>query len=144
MDRITHTQKVDTLSERALLAKHPKVAKAINYLLAPKHWPSFTRFLEDGRVCLTKNAAERSLRGIALGRKSWLFVGSERGGDLHPDRYGQGQRHRPPGVLLRRHRTHLRYTHLTPPRTAPVELETGGQNGKRRQGRIAAVFTACL
>ena len=66
--------------ERALLSKHAKVAKAIDYLLAPKHWPGFTRFLEDGRICLTNNAAERSLRGVALGRKSWLFAGSERGG----------------------------------------------------------------
>ena len=66
--------------ERALLSKHAKVAKAIDYLLAPKHWPSFTRFIDDGRICLTNNAAERSLRGVALGRKSWLFVGSERGG----------------------------------------------------------------
>ena len=45
-----------------------------------ERWPAFTRFLEDGRVCLTNNAAERSLRGVALGRKSWLFAGSERGG----------------------------------------------------------------
>ena len=66
--------------ERALLSKHAKVAKAIGYLLSPNHWPGFTRFLEDGRVCLTNNAAERSLRGVALGRKSWLFAGSERGG----------------------------------------------------------------
>lgn len=44
-------------------------------------WPSFTRFLEDGRICLTNNAAERGLRGAALGRKAWLFAGSERGGD---------------------------------------------------------------
>ena len=41
---------------------------------------SFTRFLDDGRVCLSNNAAERALRGIALGRKSWLFCGSDRGG----------------------------------------------------------------
>jgi len=41
----------------------------------------FTRFLEDGRICLSNNAAERALRGIALGRKSWLFAGSDRGGD---------------------------------------------------------------
>src|SRR3546814_11553650 len=41
---------------------------------------AFTRFLEDGRVCLSNNAAERALRGIALGRKSWLFCGSDRGG----------------------------------------------------------------
>jgi transposase len=41
-------------------------------------WP-FTRFLDDGRICLSNNAAERALRGIALGRKSWLFAGSDRG-----------------------------------------------------------------
>ncbi len=67
-------------SERALLSKHAKVAKAIDYLLSPNHWPAFTQFLEDGRICLTNNAAERSLRDVALGRKSWLFAGSERGG----------------------------------------------------------------
>ena len=67
-------------AERALLSKHAKVAKAIDYLLSPEHWPGFTRFLEDGRVCLSNNCAERALRGVALGRKSWLFAGSERGG----------------------------------------------------------------
>jgi transposase len=67
-------------TERALLSKHAKVAKAIDYLLSPNHWPGFTRFLQDGRVCLSNNCAERSLRGVALGRKSWLFAGSERGG----------------------------------------------------------------
>ena len=55
--------------------------QAIDYLLAPNHWPGFTRFLEDGRICLSNNAAERTLRGVALGRKSWLFAGSERGGE---------------------------------------------------------------
>ena len=39
------------------------------------------RFLEDGRIYLTNNAAERALRGLALGRKSWLFAGSERGAE---------------------------------------------------------------
>lgn len=104
--------------ERALLSKHAKVAKAIDYLLAPKHWPGFTRFLEDGRICLSNNAAERSLRGVALGRKAWLFAGSERGGqrggDLHLDRHGQAQRHRPAGMARRRHRPHLRHARLTP------------------------------
>ena len=52
--------------------------KAIDYML--KRWPAFTRFLDDGRICLSNNAAERALRGIALGRKSWLFAGSDRGG----------------------------------------------------------------
>jgi transposase len=51
---------------------------AIDYML--KRWTSFTRFLEDGRICLTNNAAERALRGLALGRKAWLFAGSDRGG----------------------------------------------------------------
>ena len=54
------------------------MVKAINYVL--KRWAAFTLFLEDGRVCLSNNAAERGLRGIALGRKSWLFCGSDRGG----------------------------------------------------------------
>ena len=43
--------------------------------------PAFARFLDDGRICLTNNAAERALRGFALGRKSWLFAGSERGAE---------------------------------------------------------------
>ncbi|TIP81116.1 MAG: IS66 family transposase, partial [Mesorhizobium sp.] len=49
-----------------------------NYML--RRWSSFTRFLDDGRICLSNNAAERALRGIALGRKSWLFCGSDRCG----------------------------------------------------------------
>jgi transposase len=65
--------------ERARLSRHAPVAGAMDYML--KRWPGFTRFLEDGRICLTNNAAERALRGIALGRKSWLFAGSDRGGD---------------------------------------------------------------
>ena len=56
------------------------MAKAIDYLLSPNHWPGFTGFLDDGRICLTNNCAERALRGVALGRKSWLFAGSERVG----------------------------------------------------------------
>jgi transposase len=60
------------------LARGHDLAKAFNYIL--KRWASFTLFLEDGRVCLSNNAAERGLRGIALGRKSWLFCGSDRGG----------------------------------------------------------------
>jgi hypothetical protein len=65
--------------ERARLSRHNEVAKAMDYML--KRWPAFTRFLEDGRICLTNNAAERALRGIAVGRRSWLFAGSDRGGE---------------------------------------------------------------
>src|ERR1700676_1335577 len=64
--------------QRAKLSRGNDVAKAMDYIL--KRWPAFTRFLEDGRICLSNNAAERALRGIALGRKSWLFAGSDRGG----------------------------------------------------------------
>jgi hypothetical protein len=67
------------VAERAGLSRHADVAQAMDYML--KRWPAFTLFLGDGRVCLTNNAAERALRGIALGRKAWLFAGSERGGD---------------------------------------------------------------
>src|SRR5262245_20719012 len=61
------------------LSRHNDVAKAMDYML--KRSDTLTRFLDDGRTCLTNNAAERALRGIALGRKSWLFAGSDRGGE---------------------------------------------------------------
>ena len=65
--------------ERAKLSGHNPVAKALSYTL--RRVDVFTRFLHDGRICLSNNAAERALRGIALGRKSWLFAGSDRGGE---------------------------------------------------------------
>ena len=69
--------------ERAKLSRHNEVAKAMDYMLKRNH--VFTRFLDDGRICLSNNAAERELRGIALGRKSWLFAGSDRGGERAAD-----------------------------------------------------------
>ena len=66
------------IATRDKLSRGHDLAKAFNYML--RRWPSFTRFLDDGRICLTNNAAERALRGVALGRKSWLFCGSDRGG----------------------------------------------------------------
>lgn len=65
-------------AERAKLSRHADVAGAMDYML--KRWGAFTRFLSDGRICVSNNAAERALRGIALGRRSWLFAGSDRGG----------------------------------------------------------------
>ncbi len=56
-----------------------QAADQFNYML--KRWDAFARFLDDGRICITNNAAERALRSVAIGRKSWLFAGSERGGD---------------------------------------------------------------
>lgn len=52
------------------------LAQAIGYVL--NRWDGFACFLDDGRVCLTNNAAERALGGLALDRKAWLFAGSQR------------------------------------------------------------------
>ena len=64
-------------TRRKLSSKNP-LAKTIDYHL--KRWPAFTRFLDDGRICMSNNAAERSVRGIAVGRKNWMFAGSDSGG----------------------------------------------------------------
>ena len=95
--------------QRAKLSRGHDLAKAMNYML--KRWASFTRFLDDGRVCLSNNAAERALRGIALGRKSWLFSGSDRGGRraaamYTPHRLRQDERRRSAGLARRRARPH--------------------------------------
>jgi hypothetical protein len=55
-------------AEVVKLARGHDLAKAIQYML--RRWPAFTLFLDDGRICMSNNAAERSLRGVALGRKS--------------------------------------------------------------------------
>ena len=65
--------------QRSHLSTASSVAGPIDYML--RRWDRFVRFLDDGRICLTNNAAERALRGFALGRKSWLFAGSDRGAD---------------------------------------------------------------
>lgn len=65
--------------QRVKFSRSNDVAKAMQYML--ERWSSFTRFLGDGRVCQSNNVAERAVRGIALCRKSWLFCGSDRGGD---------------------------------------------------------------
>ena len=64
--------------KRTLVSTKSEIAKAINYSL--NRWTAFTRFLEDGLICLSNNAAERSLRGIAIGRQNWTFCGSDAGG----------------------------------------------------------------
>ena len=65
-------------AQLAKLSRSHDLAKAINYMR--RRWDAFTRFLGDGRICLTNNAAERALRCVPLGRKAWLFCGSDRGG----------------------------------------------------------------
>jgi hypothetical protein len=65
--------------ERGKLSRHNEVAKAMDYML--KRIDVFTRFLDDGRICLSNNAAERALRCIAIGRNNWIFAGSDGGGE---------------------------------------------------------------
>jgi len=62
----------------ARLSPNSQIAKAIAYSL--NGWDALVRFLDVGRLCLSNNAAERALRGIAVGRRNWTFAGSDEGG----------------------------------------------------------------
>jgi transposase len=65
--------------QRAKLSAKSQTAKAIDYSL--KRWAALTRFLDDGRLCISNNAAERGLRSVAVGRNNWTFAGSDQGGE---------------------------------------------------------------
>ena len=74
-------------TQRARLSRHADIAKAIDYML--RRWPAFTRFLDDGRICLSNNAAEHRSRapGMVIRR---LRPGRRAGrSDVHPDRHGK-------------------------------------------------------
>jgi transposase len=64
--------------QHARLSPNNQAAKAIAYSL--NAWDALARFLDDGRLCMTNNAAERALRCIAVGRNNWTFAGSDAGG----------------------------------------------------------------
>jgi transposase len=64
--------------QRSMVSKNSETGKAIDYSL--KRWTKLTRFLDDGRLCMTNNAAERELRAVAVGRRNWTFAGSDEGG----------------------------------------------------------------
>ena len=66
-------------SQREAISRKSITADAIGY--AMNHWKVLTRYLEDGRIEIDNNAAERALRGVALGRKNYLFLGSDAGGE---------------------------------------------------------------
>jgi hypothetical protein len=63
----------------ANLSRKSDVAKAIHYAL--ERWPALLLFCDDGRVEMDNNAAERALRAVAIGRKNYLFAGSDAGGE---------------------------------------------------------------
>jgi transposase len=71
-----HQWCLNTLSE---VSRKSEIAGAIHYALA--RWQALTRFAHDGRIEIDNNAAERALRAVALGRKNYLFAGSDSGGD---------------------------------------------------------------
>jgi transposase len=61
------------------ISRKSDTAGAIRYALS--RWRALTRYLDDGRIELDNSAAERSLRAVALGRKNYLFAGSDSGGE---------------------------------------------------------------
>jgi transposase len=69
--------------QRVKLSRSATVAKPIDYMI--RRWGGFAAFFDDGRACLSNNAAERALGGFALGRKAWLFAGPSRGGERAAD-----------------------------------------------------------
>lgn len=70
-----HAWLIDTLRK---LSQKPALAEAIRY--ATTRWPALTRYVHDGRIEIDNNAAERALRAVAIGRKNYLFAGSDAGG----------------------------------------------------------------
>ncbi len=65
-------------AQRRKLSSSNQVAKAIQYSL--NRWTELTRFVDDGRLCMSNNAAERALRPVVVGRHNWTFAGSDEGG----------------------------------------------------------------
>ena len=68
-------------TQLARLPRSSALARAIRYTIKPEHWPSLIYYSTDGRADIDNNAAERSLRDVALGRRSYLFAGSDAGGE---------------------------------------------------------------
>jgi hypothetical protein len=118
-------------SERARLPRHADVAKAMDYML--KRWAVFTRFLADGRICLSNNAAERALRGIAIGRKKLALRrlrSRRRAGcrDVYADRHRQAQQCRSAGLGRRPAAPDCRPPGSTAARAAALELAKAGDS----------------
>ena len=93
--------------QRTRVSKNSDTGKAIDYSL--KRWIELTRFLDDGRLCMTNNAAERELRAVAVGRRNWTFD-------------GQAQRRRSAGLARRRARKGAGLSRQTGRRSPAMEL----------------------
>src|SRR5690606_9542324 len=121
-------------AERAKLSRHAPAAQAIDYML--KRWEGFARFLGDGRICLTNNAAERAPQVVALRRLRARR--RPRRGYVHAHRHGQTQRHRSAGMARRRP---CPYPAKPPARAAAVEL---AHHSQRTQSSLTAALTGRL
>ena len=64
--------------ERSRVLPKSPIGEAVNYAL--NNWTALIRYLDDGDLDIDNNTAEQALRGIAIGRKNWLFLGNDRGG----------------------------------------------------------------
>ena len=122
-------------TDRPKLSGRSELAAAFRYMLA--RWPALIRCLDDGRLSLDNNPAERALRGVAIGRKNYLFAGSDRRrrtGRRHvlPHRDRQAQWHRSGSLFARCPRPHRRPPEQSYRRTPAVELAAS------RAGRAAA------
>ena len=113
-------------AESPRLLPQSGVRQAMEYCL--NHWTAFCRYTDDGRLDIDNNEAEREMRAIAIGRKNWLFCGSERGARamaIHFSLIASCRRHglREPWAYLRdllirlpvlRDQGHLSREHLSP------------------------------
>ncbi len=95
------------------LSRKSDTALAVRYALG--RWEALLRYVDDGRIEIDNNAAERALRTVALGRKNYLFAGSDAGGEraagtrrspLQPDRHRKAQRDRSRSLLAKRALAH--------------------------------------
>ena len=114
------------------------LAGAIRYALT--RWNALLRYLADGRLEMSNNAAERGMRAPVLGRKNYLFCGSDAGGQrcrlcLYHRRVGKDVRHQSAGLSCRRSRTHRRSSYPQDRRPAPMALDTIVQVRKQQLKR---------
>ena len=134
------------LCERETLSHSSEVLKPINYML--RRWDGFARFLDDGRICLTNNCAERALRGIALGRRNWTFAGSQRGAErvrhhADDDHDLSSQRRRSQGLARRCLGPYRRSSRIASARTAALGMETPASGRQARRSAGCLIFTQC-
>jgi len=118
--------------QRDRVSSKSEIAKAINYSLS--RWPAFTRFLNDGRICLSNNAAERAVRGVAIGRVNWTFAGSDAGGRRAAAVYTLIET-----CLCRARHKHVYAARRTMPSGSGRKLSFARTNGVPRGQRLSSI-----